>query len=43
MLRGLETVRINDYLNENPPSDTLENIHSGSWISSNFASMDRLI
>lgn len=34
---GLETVRINDYLNENPPSDTLENIHSGSWISSNFA------
>lgn len=34
---GLETVRINDYLNENPPSDTLENIHSGSWINSNFA------
>lgn len=34
---GLETVRINDYLNENPPSDTLENIHSGSWINSNFS------
>ncbi|MBI5749826.1 MAG: alpha-amylase/alpha-mannosidase [Nitrospinae bacterium] len=33
----LETVRINDYLNENPPADALENIHSGSWINSNFA------
>ena len=34
---GLETVRINDYLNENPPTDVLDNIHSGSWINSNFA------
>lgn len=34
---GIETVRISDYLNENPPQDTIENIHSGSWINSNFA------
>ncbi|OIP39010.1 hypothetical protein AUJ95_06110 [Candidatus Desantisbacteria bacterium CG2_30_40_21] len=33
---GIRCVTINEYLQENPPQETLTDIHPGSWINSNF-------
>jgi alpha-amylase/alpha-mannosidase (GH57 family) len=33
---GIETVRISEYLQRFPPSDTLMNLTAGSWINGNF-------
>jgi alpha-amylase/alpha-mannosidase (GH57 family) len=33
----IRTVRVSDYLRQNPPRDTLPRLFSGSWINHNFA------
>ena len=33
----IKTVRISDYLKSHPPTDKIENLFAGSWISHNFA------
>lgn len=34
---SIETVTISDYLEKNPPADTLKSLWPGSWINGNFA------
>lgn len=34
---GLQSVRIGDYLESNPPSNNLDHLFAGSWINHNFA------
>jgi alpha-amylase/alpha-mannosidase (GH57 family) len=35
--RNLRTVKLGEYLQENPPRDTLPHLFAGSWINHNFA------
>ncbi|OHB71079.1 MAG: hypothetical protein A2W23_04355 [Planctomycetes bacterium RBG_16_43_13] len=34
--KDIETVRISDYIDSNPPIDRIDNLYAGSWINSSF-------
>ncbi len=33
---GVQTVKVGEFLEKHPPADTLNNLHTGSWIEQNF-------